>query len=266
MGLLALAGCQDVTYVYPTTQRKVTPPDPSVKASPGSDGIAWQRRFAQECDRQLKPPYVVSPIAAWQTGLLFLNGSDGETLDKTLASMGLKGDRESSTAFTTRLLATSDPSRARVTQGLFFVWPVPVSRVFQDDAARALGADVVKIGNARRGAMTAMDDWSRRRTGQPLELWFDQDNVFESVCLVDVGSLSPGAVKTVTTDVTGVLARMGFPAAGTGSLDLRPMSVELDNKPAQGRFRQVIRAAWPAGQRFEIVDPQTGQIWLTGRR
>ncbi|MGL1446832.1 hypothetical protein ACSTJA_24320, partial [Vibrio parahaemolyticus] len=77
-------------------------------------------------------------MAAWQTALLFLNGSDGVTYDKTLTCLGLTGDRDSNTLLTTRAVLAQDAKQATLTQGLFFVWPVPVSRVFQDDAARAL--------------------------------------------------------------------------------------------------------------------------------
>jgi hypothetical protein len=265
VGILLTAGCQQVTYTYPTESRKVTAASEKIKPGPESDGVAWQKKFAAECARRFKGAYVVSPVAAWQTGLLFLNGSDGETYDKTLACLGLTGDRESNTVLTTRALLAQDPRRAAVTQGLFFVWPVAVSRVFQDDAAKLLAADVVKIGNARRGAVTAMNDWSSRRTAQPLQINFDQENVFESVCLVDVGSLSSGTKTERTTDFTEVLGAIGFPAATNQKLDLRPMSVELDNQPMRGRFRQVIRAGIPTKGEFEITDPKTGQIWLAGR-
>lgn len=241
-------------------------PEGKVKPGPGSDGVAWQGRFAAVCRRKFQGPYVVSPVAAWRTGLLFLNGCDGSTYDKTLEVLGLTGDRESNTLLTTRMIVQEDPKAGSVTQGLFFVWPVPVSRVFQDDAAKSLGADVVKIGNARRGAMVAMDDWSLLRTGRKLQVGFDQENVFESLSLVDVGSLSNGAPVDQVVDITPVLAEMGFPAASDRKLDLRPMSVELDNQSIRGRFRQVIRASVPSRGEFDVRDPKTGQIWLSGRR
>lgn len=288
----ALAGCSEVTYLYPTETTALDPKTTSENREKlvGTDGSDWQKRFADQYADRHDGPFLVSPSAAWQASLLFLNGSDDETYDSVLGSLGLRGDREFNTVPTTAWLTQLDRKKVSIAQGLFFVWPVVPSRAFQVEAARLLAADVVKIGNGRRGAAIAMGDWSARRTGHRDEVSLSADFVFESLVLVDV-KVSPGGpcqekglrwevaggetfcaattarAQPYLADVTRDLADLGMVAAKKGTQKMRPMAIELENKEIVGRFRQVVRCDKPAlkpGQRFQVVDG-SGQIIVAGR-
>ncbi len=99
-----------------------------------------------------------------------MNSSEGQTSRELQTSLNLS-DKESSD-FNDAMNAYAgslQDSGLSVTTGLFMVWPILVTPMFQEEMARAYGADIVRLGSAGIGANRALNDYVRARSGGAID-------------------------------------------------------------------------------------------------
>jgi len=182
LGLVFLAGCQDRTYPAPTDKHALVTGTPLAQI-PGEWFGGVQKfgdRLAElQMKDALKPGHdLVSPVAAYQTLAILFNGAEGKTYDVLAKLLGAEKverfDINDAQRAWREAYAKGPESPAMVETGVWLIWPVLVTKKFQEETAENYQADVVKLGSAGMGATDAVNAWAKKHSHGQFETIIDQ--------------------------------------------------------------------------------------------
>ncbi len=167
--LLAVAGCKDVTFKFPTDSlgSDTNPPTlDSINRSHWDAMNAFALRATQAAAKEDDSNLAFSPLGLWSISAVLLNAANGDSFETGEAVMGLKDARIDQIDNAQHAWFASLKGDSPLKQGLgfFMVWPIMVTPAFSSRMALDYQADVLKIGTAGDAATNAINGWAKRRT------------------------------------------------------------------------------------------------------
>lgn len=225
---LALAGCRETTYTFPTEK---TPPSPHGKLMPPTDK-SWQgiQAFSEEVVRATKDekaPNVIAPAPVFQALLALMKGAEGKTYDAFASVLGV-GEEAPFEVIDAQSAWLRDLDQrlgedGGWAAGIWMIQPYFVSKQFAADVAAGLRVDAVKFGATGPTTINSINAWAKRRSGGRI----------------------PGVIESADRNEAFVITTLAWfkPTASGGAL----REGDSVTWPLKGDLVASITGNWPAG-------------------
>lgn len=249
LAVLILVGCEKPAPVL--TRKTVDVKEATPEAVKSINTFVDKLNTAQ---RETSPkPYIISALAAYQAGAILLNAADGPTSLDLAKIMGTDEQRvdilnQSQMAIIDHLKTL--PGRPyRSFNSLWMIWPIKISKYFQDDAMRNYGTTIQKLGSAGKGSTTVINKWFEDNSDgriKSFEPELQKSDIWRimNVTLFDDGWVQ-GRSGGGKTEVTGFTNAKGtFKTTLVSGLEFFS-SAKLDLSDLDGKFETPALASFP---------------------
>ena len=249
LAVLIVVGCEKAAPAL--TRKKVELKEATPEALKGIADFSVKLSDAQKSVDS--KPYFVAPLSAYQASAVLLNAADGPTstdLAKVLQTDEQRVDKlnQSQMALIDHLDALPGKPYRSAT-AIWMIWPIRISKYFQDDSMKNYGTTIQKLGSAGTGSTTVINQWLKDNSSGKIQSFQPPLEKSDIWRVMNLTMLEDGWVQGISaggkTEVSGFTDAKGtFKATLTSGLEFFA-SAKLDLSDLDGKFEKPAVANFP---------------------
>lgn len=250
LAVLIIVGCEKAAPVL--TRKKVELKEANPEAIKSVTEFAVKLSDAQKSASPKQ--FVVAPLSAYQASAVLLNAADGPT--STDLAKVLKTDEQRVDKLNQSQMAIIDhldtlPGKPyRSATAIWMIWPIRISKYFQDDAMRNYGTTIQKLGSAGAGSTTVINQWLKDNSSGKIQSFQPPLQKSDIWRVMNVTMLDDGWVQGISaggkTEVSGFTDAKGtFKTTLFSGLEFFA-SAKLDLSDLDGKFDKPAVASFPS--------------------
>lgn len=200
----------------------------------------------------------VSPFAIEQALALVLNGAQDESFEACARVMGLQDPRVDKMNYANSkcldILASQAGQPVHIANSLWNVLPMRFSKIYEGDMDKYYGAEVFKLGSARKGALRQVNDWVKERTEGAIPEILDKLNDQSATIIVNALTFEGEWAQDFTSPKPTAFA------APAGAVSAQMVTGDVDCRTASGKGFTSVTLPYDSGSlsmTFVLPNPGT---------